>query len=155
MFALIDMTDSNNLYVYDSTTGELFWKEQGEQKVIMDLCFNAYPGENTFVTVGYRHIQFWHPEYKNFEKGQFQGKGPLTSFSCASFDSSGVCYTGGANGRVYVWSKQQLQATIALSFSSAGPVNCIRWVDGQLYTGFKDGTVAIINTASNTVEKTI
>jgi hypothetical protein len=31
----------------------------------------------------------------------------------------------------------------------------MRWVDGSLYTGFKDGTLAVINSASNTVDRTL
>ena len=36
----------------------------------------------------------------------------LTSFSCVVSDANGKFYTGGANGLIYVWKKNQLQVTI-------------------------------------------
>jgi WD40 repeat protein len=77
----------------------------------------------------------------------------MTSFACVAYDSNGVCYTGGANSQIYVWNGRDLSSTIKAH--SAGFICALRFVEGKLYSGGKDGKMAVINTQSLQVEKTI
>ena len=64
----------------------------------------------------------------------------MTSHACVTWDSDGVCYTGGSNGKVYIWGGDDgrtCQGTMPTSHK--GFVSAIRFVDGKLYSGGKDG----------------
>jgi hypothetical protein len=119
-------------------------KDKGDTNKIFDICFSAKPGENTFATAGSKHIKFWYPDQMKGEKGLFGGNGELTSFACVAYDNNGVCYTGGCNSLIYVWKTRELSTTIKAH--SGGFICALRFVDGKLYSGGKDGNMAIINT---------
>lgn len=128
-------------------------KEKGDTSKIFDICFSSKPGDNSFGTAGSKHIKFWNVDTMKGEKGLFGGKGEMTSFACIAYDNNGVAYTGGTNSLVYVWNGRDLSSTIKAH--TGGFICALRFVDGKLYSGGKDGNMAIINTSSLTVEKTI
>lgn len=153
LVACVDISDDHNVYVFDVDSGALKMKEKGDTNKIFDVCFSAKPGENTFATAGSKHIKFWYPDQMKGEKGLFQGKGEMTSFACVAYDNNGVCYTGGCNSQIYVWNGKELSSTIKAH--SGGFICALRFAEGKLFSGGKDGKVAIINTSSLSVEKTL
>lgn len=153
LVALVDISDDHNVYVYDVATGAPKMKEKGDTNKIFDICFSAKPGDNNFATAGSKHIKFWYPDQLKGEKGLFEGKGEPTSFACVAYDSNGVCYTGAVNSLIYVWNGRNLVNTIKAH--SAGFICALRFAEGKLYSGGKDGKMAIINTQTLAVEKSL
>jgi microtubule-associated protein-like 6 len=153
LVACVDISDDHNVYVYEVETGALKMKDKGDTNKIFDICFSAKAGDHTFATAGSKHIKFWYPDQVKSEKGLFSGKGEMTSFACVAYDSNGVCYTGGCNSLIYVWGQRELTSTIKAH--SGGFICALRFAEGKLYSGGKDGNVAIINTQSLSVEKTL
>lgn len=86
------------------------------------------------------------------------GSHPQTSFACVTYDSDGVCYAGGSNSKIYVWKPEPepdyrtCHATI--EGHGKGFICTIRWENGKLFSGGKDGKVLMTDTTSLNVEKT-
>lgn len=150
---MVDLHDEHNVYVYDVESGALKMKDKGDTNKIFDICFTAKPGDYSFGTAGSKHVKFWNAESLKGEKGLFEGKGEMTSFACIAYDNNGVAYTGGVNSLIYVWNGKNLSSTIKAH--SGGFICALRFVEGKLYSGGKDGNMVITNTSSLTVEKTI
>lgn len=146
LVAMADLHNDHFVSVYDVESGSLKMKEKGDTNKIFDICFSNKPGDNTFATAGSKHIKFWYPDQMKSEKGLFMGKGQQTSFACVAYDNNGVCYTGGSNSLIYVWNGRELKETIKAH--QPGFVCALRFVDGKLYSGGKDGNMCIINTQS-------
>lgn len=104
--ALADRHDQHNVYLYTVSTGVGINAVGGANK-IFDICFSAAPGDNSFVTAGAKHVKFWD-ESCTGKGGVFGSAGEITSFACAAYDDQGTCYTGGANGLIYVWKGSSL-----------------------------------------------
>lgn len=152
--ACVDLSDTHNIYFFDADSGALIWKETGDNKKIFDVAFNFSTGNDlTAVTVGTRHIKFWQPLVKD-KKGGIFGKADQTSFACVTFDTNGVAYTGGANSILYVWESRENPKTIT-GAHKGGFICSVKWANGKLYSGGKDGQVSITDTTSLTVEKSI
>lgn len=110
------------------------------------------PGDESFTTVGAKHIKFWDQSLKS-NNGIFGQAGEQTSFACAAYDESGLCYTGGSNGQIYVWKGKTLQQT--LKFHTGGFVGSLRYNVGKIFSGGKDGKVNVISTETLEIESTI
>ena len=74
----------------------------------------------------------------------------MTSFTSATFDGEGNCYTAGANGQVYVWRSRELRKTILTHEGNF--VSAIKYADGKLYCGGKDGKLVIVSTTTQTYD---
>lgn len=153
LVACVDLHDEHNVYVYDVDTGAIKMREKGDTNKIFDICFSAKPGDNSFGTAGSKHVKFWNADSMKNEKGIFGGKGEQTSFACIAYDSKGVAYTGGVNSQIYVWNGRDLQSTIKAH--QGGFICALRFAEGKLFSGGKDGNMAIVNVDSLSVEKTI
>ena len=151
--ALVDLHDDHNVYVYDVESGSLKMKEKGDTNKIFDICFSARPGDYSFGTAGSKHVKFWNVDTLKSEKGLFGQKGEATSFACIAYDNNGVAYTGGTNSMIYVWNGRELSST--LKAHDAGFICALRWIDGKLYSGGKDGQLVITNTSTMAIEKKI
>ena len=149
--AMVDRSDNHNVYVFDMQSG-VGSSASGDTNKIFDLAFSARPGDNSFVTVGAKHIKFWTTDLQS-KRGIFGQSGEQTSFSCAAYDDQGVAYTGGANGSIYVWNGNTLTSTFKAH--NGGFVGAMRFGNGKLYSGGKDGFVRIWNTATQTEESNI
>ena len=150
--ALVDRHDQHNVYVFDVASGAGS-SQPGDTNKIFDLAFSARPGDNSFATVGSKHIKFWSPSPIKGNKGIFGTAGEMTSFACAAWDDQGVLYAGGANSLIYVWADGKCTGTIKAH--TGGFISAIRWVGGKLYSGGKDGFVRIINTSTQQEESNI
>lgn len=100
------------------------------------------------MTCGVKHIKFWYINEKDVKKGLFMGKGDPTNFPCCTYSDAGVPFTGGCNGEVYEWEGRSLKDTPAKIVG--GAVHSIRFADGKLYAGGKDGKVYEVNGKTGT-----
>lgn len=151
--ALVDLHDSHNVMVYDLESGALVMTDKGDTGKIFDICFSNKPGDYSFGTAGTKHIKFWNVDTRKAEKGLFGQKGEATSFACIAYDNNGVAYTGGTNSMIYVWGGRELSST--LKAHDGGFICALRWIDGKLYSGGKDGQMVITNTSTMSIEKKI
>lgn len=99
---LCDMHDDHNVYVYDTDSGSVVYKDKGGQNKILDVAFDESSGSHKFATVGSKHCEFWDVDTQTHNRGLLEGA-PNSSFACVAWDSNGLCYTGGADGKIYVW----------------------------------------------------
>lgn len=99
-FAVADLHDNHKVHCW-SADGSKVFEQKGSNDKILDLAFNRQEGSQNFATAGRKHIAFWDAD-GNKKNGLF-GSNPRTSFSCVSWCKQGKCYTGGANGKLYVW----------------------------------------------------
>ena len=79
----------------------------------------------------------------------------MCSFASVAWDESGVCWSGGSNGKIYCWDdnrtcKDSFQVSKGKEFICA-----LQYVNGKLWAGGKDGMVRCIDTTSKQVEQTI
>lgn len=152
LVAMVDRHDDHNVYVFEAQSGQLIGKTKGDTNRVFDLCFSARQGDTSFVTVGAKHIRFWSANPLDGKRGVF-GSNEQTSFACCAFDDQGVAYAGGANGLIYVWNGTSCSKT--LNFHKGGFIGALRFVEGKIYSGGKDGNLCIINAQSHELEKTI
>lgn len=129
------------------------FKDKGDTNKIHDVCWDAKPGSNRFATAGLKHIYFWDTNGRK-DKGLF-GNFEQTSFACVAWCGEGMCYTGGANSKIYVWGGDDGRTCVATmdNFHKAGFISALRFAEGKLFSGGKDGRVNCIDTHSRAVEK--
>jgi WD40 repeat protein len=151
MIACVDLHNDHNVYVYKTGGSELqlVGKQKGDQNKIHDVAFSQKEGCTRFATAGSKHMYFWNAAENGLDKkkGIYDGA-PMTSFSCATWDADGNCYTGGANSLVYCWDAEERKCTGTIKAHAGGFICAIRYVDGSLWSGGKDGNVHCIDLAS-------
>jgi len=149
--AAVDLHNEHQVYVFDNN-GNAQMKEKGDTNKIHDVCWSAQPGSTRFATAGVKHIYFWDgKDSSSKKKGLFSGK-DQTSFACVAWDDSGKCYTGGSNSLIYVWGGDDGRTCEkTLDFHGKGFICAMRFANGKLFSGAKDGKVNCIDTASHTV----
>ena len=153
--ACVDNSNDHNVYFFKGSTGERIWKEKGDNNKIFDVCFNyGQGGELVACTAGTKHIKFWTPHEQKVQKGLFGDMNLATSFACCAFDDKGLAYTGGSNSNIYIWAGRSLKSRITEAHKG-GFVCAMRFVDGFIYSGGKDGNVTLIDTSNHTVSKCI
>ena len=62
--------------------------------------------DDTFMTVGPKHVYFWNPTASGpnkKKKGTFGGTDKTTNLVCVTYDDKGIAYTGAQNGSIYKW----------------------------------------------------
>jgi microtubule-associated protein-like 6 len=133
--ALADRSDQNNVHVYNTENGEKVFSETTGGEKVMHIVFDL--NSDNFVTVGPKLVTFWSVEEKKGQKGLFESKGEMTSFTSAAYDDKGTCYTGGTNGELYVWPSRELERTVSTHKGSF--VSAVTWYNGKIYCGGKDG----------------
>ena len=153
----VDLHNEHQVYCFDAS-GNMVFKQAGSQSKILDICWDAKPGSSRFATAGKDHVYFWDAKKPGGEKkkGLFGGKGDMTSMACVAWCSEGKCYTGGSNSEIYVWGGddgRQLEKT--MKCHSKGFICALRWADGKLWSGGKDGKVNCIDTHSMSVNNCI
>lgn len=100
LVAMADRHDNHNVYLFDVASGQLKGQDKGDTNRIFDICFSARRGDNKFATAGVKHIKFW--DNMSQKKGIY-GSYEMTSFACVAWNDQDTCFTGGANGSIYVW----------------------------------------------------
>jgi WD40 repeat protein len=119
---------------------------------IFDITFSKKPGHIACWSGGKKHIAYWDVEKGKKKKGIFGGK-EMTSFACITCDDKGTAFAGAANSLIYVWAGNSCKQT--LGFHERGFVGAIVWIDGNLYSGGKDGRVNVIDCSNYSVTKCI
>jgi len=81
------------------------------------------------------------------KKGLF-GSNEQTSFACTAWDNNGTCYSGGSNGKIYVWGGDDGRSCEKTLDLHKGFICAMRFANGKLFSGAKDGKVHMIDTGS-------
>jgi len=154
MVCAVDLHNDHNVYCYDGS-GNMVFKDKGDQNKIHDVAWDKKPGSKRFCSAGVKHIYFWDAAQSGGDKtkGLYSGA-EQTSFACATWDSDGKCYTGGANGSIYIWGGDDGRTCEGTIKAHKGFVSAIRFIDGKLYSGGKDGKINVIDTSSKQIEAT-
>lgn len=111
---------------------------------VVDIQWSKKPNDLRFSAVTTRSLQFWHPAdatKKLYKNGTFGQKFPQTKFLCSTFDSDGLCYSGGANGSVHCWD-QRGELGLVLK-AHAGECTAVACNQGMLISTGKDFKVTI------------
>jgi len=148
--AAVDLHNEHQVYVFDNQGNQVL-KQKGDTNMIHDVCWDNKPGSKRFSTAGKKHMYFWDASDATGDKkkGIF-GSNEQTSFSGTAWDSNGLCYSGGSNGKIYVWGGdggRMCEKTI--DGLHKGFVCAIRFAEGKLWTGAKDGKVHCIDTTTH------
>ena len=122
----------------------------------MDVAWDQKPGSKRFASAGRKHIAFWDASQPGGKKtkGLFSGH-DMTSFACVTWGDDGTCYTGGSNGSVYIWGGDDGRKCEGTIKAHKGFISAIRFVNGKLFTGGKDGKLNCIDTNTKTIESTL
>ena len=153
--AAVDLHNEHQVYVYDQD-GNCVWKEKGDTNKIHDVCWDAAPGSKRLATGGVKHIYFWNASDATGDKkkGLFNGK-EQTSFAAVAFDDQGQCWAGGSNGSVYIWGGDDGRTCTDQLDAGKGFISAMRFAEGKMFSGGKDGNVNVWDTASKSITNTI
>jgi WD40 repeat protein len=153
--ALTDNHNDHNLWIYDVESQSKVKKEKCGPDRIYHVAWSTKDGECKVATAGVKHFAVWDLDAAKFKKrkGIYGGNGNPTSHCCVTWDNDGKCYTGGANSHIYIWEDRELKSNYDVH--GKGFVCAIKWVDGKIVSGAKDGKVVISDPSSGTAEKTI
>ena len=108
------LDENHMIVVWDWRRGEKLATTRGHKDKIFVVKWNPFEAEK-LVTVGVKHIKFWTMAGGGFtnSRGRFGTVAKVDSMLCVTFGKTAdVCFTGGANGHIYVWSGVNLQKTI-------------------------------------------
>ena len=153
--AMCDNHNDHNIFVFDLAKGTQVKKDKTGPDRIYHMAWSLKKDDSIIATAGEKHFAVWDLNADSFKKkkGIYGNKGKPTSHSCVCWDDTGNAYSGGANSWIYVWAGQNLTKTNDVN--GTGFVGAIRWCDGKIVSGAKDGKVVISNPEDGTAEKTI
>lgn len=154
---LVALTDNNNghhLWVFDIESQAKVKKVKSGPDRIYHVGWSKKEGDSLIALAGSKHYSVWdmNDSFKK-RKGIHGDNGKPTSHCCVTWDDQGIAYTGGANSHIYMWEGRNLKGTYDVH--GRGFVCAIRYVDGKIVSGAKDGKVVISNPAEKTAERTI
>lgn len=154
LIACVDLHNEHQVHVFDVSTGASCLKAKGDTNKIYDIKFSQQPGSTSFCTVGNKHCYFWDAAESggNKKKGLFKNH-DMTSFACVAYDNEGKAYTGGSNSLIYKWEGRDCVQTIAAH--DKGFICTMRWNNGTLYSGGKDGNIVLLRTSDCSVQQRI
>lgn len=155
LVAMTDNHNDHNLWVFDVDSEKNVKKDKCGPDRIYHIAFSLKDGENVIATAGIKHFATWDLDAASFKKrkGIYGDAGKPTSHCCVAWDKDGTCYTGGANSHIYVWKDKELQSTYDVH--GEGFVCAIKWSDGKIISGAKDGLVVVSDPSSGTAERSI
>ena len=132
------------------------FKQKGDQNKIHDIAWDAKPGSTRFMTGGVKHVYFWDRSDGTGGKtrGLWDGN-EQTSFACVTWDNNGKAYGGGSNGRIYTYGGSDGRTCEGTMKHHVGFVCALKFHNGNLYSGAKDGKLCQINIGNSQVTKTI
>lgn len=157
MVAMTDNSNDHNLSVYDIATEKKVAGDKTGPDRIYHISWSKKAGESVVATAGCKHIAHWDLDNKfKKRKGVHGDAGKPTSHCSITWDDQGNCYSGGANSRIYHWKYEscfKLQKTYDVH--GRGFCCAIRYCDGKVLSGAKDGKVIISNPESGEAERSI
>lgn len=155
LLALADNHNDHHLWVFDADTGAKLKKENGGPDRIYHVGWSQQEGDSIICSVGVKHCEFWDLNASKFRgrRGIYGDAGRPTSHCCVAWDAEGNCYSGGANSHIYCWSDRKLQKTYDVH--GRGFVCAIKFADGKIVSGAKDGKVVVSDPKSGDAERSI
>ena len=152
--ALTDNHNDHHLWVFDIDSGKKLQKSKTGGDRIYHVSWSKKEGDDIVATAGSKHFAVWdlNDGFKK-RKGIHGGNGNPTSHCCVTWDDKGIAYTGGANSHIYIWEGKSLQGTYDVH--GRGFVCAIRYIDGKIISGAKDGKVVISCPVEKKAERTI
>lgn len=156
--ACVDHHNDHHVVIYNIKRGKQLLHLEGGKESIIHVAWSKKADDLRFATVGLKELKFWNPAdatKRLYTKGTFGTKGKITSFTSATFDAEGTCYSAGANGMIYTWDSQGQLDKILKAHSSE--ITAIVHENEKLISGGKDGKIVIYSTKGGeyTLEKTI
>ena len=153
--AMTDNSNDHNLYVFEIDSQKCYKNEKTGGYRVYHIQWSQKPGESVIGLAGVKHFALWDLDASKFKasKGLYMGNGKPTTHCCIAFDGEGNAYTGGANSHIYCWKGRELNKNYDVH--GKGFVCAIRYLDGKVYSGAKDGRVVISNPESGEAERTI
>ena len=154
MVALTDNHNDHHVWVFEVGSQKCCKKQKTGGNRIYHVAWSQKDGENCFAMAGSKSFYLLDVD-NSFEckKGIHGGNGKPTSHCCVTWDKAGNAYTGGANSHIYVWEGRNLKRTYDVH--GRGFVCAIRYIDGQIISGAKDGKVVISDPAEGCAKRTI
>ncbi|CAH1792746.1 unnamed protein product [Owenia fusiformis] len=140
--ASVGLDDNHTIVVWDWKKGEKLATTRGHKDKIFVIKWNPHE-QNKLVTVGVKHIKFWTQTGGGFtsNRGTFGNVAKLDTMMCITYGKSpDLVYTGGGNGKVYIWSGNTLSKAVK---AHDGPCFAMHSLDKGFVTGGKDGMVAL------------
>ncbi|XP_046338524.1 echinoderm microtubule-associated protein-like 6 isoform X1 [Haliotis rufescens] len=138
----VGLDDNHSVVVWDWKKGEKLATTRGHKDKIFVVKWN--PFENSkLVTVGVKHIKFWSQTGGGFtsNRGTVGKVAKLCDMLCVAYGKTAdVCFSGGSDGNVFIWSGITLQKTVK---AHEGPVFAMHSLDKGFVTGGKDGVIGL------------
>ncbi|XP_074647902.1 echinoderm microtubule-associated protein-like 6 [Tubulanus polymorphus] len=140
--ASVGLDDNHCIVVWDWRKGEKLATTRGHKDKIFVIKWNPFD-HTQLVTVGIKHIKFWVQAGGGFtsKRGTFGTVAKLDTMLCVTYGKDAeTCYSGGANGEVYVWQNNTVTRTIK---AHEGPCFAMHCLDRGFVTGGKDGIIGL------------
>lgn len=152
--ALTDNHNDHHLWVFEVGSGDKVKKDKTGPDRIYHVAWSKKGGDAVVACAGAKHFSVWdlNDGFKK-RKGIHGDKGKPTSHCCVTWDDNGMCYTGGANSHIYCWEGRDLSGHYDVH--GRGFVCAIRYVDGKIISGAKDGKVVISCPKEQKAERSI
>jgi len=113
-------------------------KDKSGPDLIFDLAFTKKDGCYDLWSAGRKHFAHWDIQKGKKQKGIYNRVSGQTSHSCVTSCPSGGAYSGGSNSKVHIWEERTLKQVVDCHKGFCG---AIKWVEGSLYSGGKDGII--------------
>jgi len=103
--AVADTSDECKVYTFIVDTHEEKYSGPSQAGHVKAIAWSRNKSDYTFCTIGKKSVKFWYPLKKKKAPllCQMPSIGMTTDFFCVVYDNKGICYTGGANGYIYIW----------------------------------------------------
>jgi hypothetical protein len=96
-------------------------------------------------TVGIKHIYFWFgAEGYDKKRGIFGSAGKMCDMTTVQFLANGKAVTGGTNGAIYLWDRNNCERSIDIHAGNAAN-HTLRIVDGKILAGGSDKKLHVLN----------
>ncbi|KAK3093757.1 hypothetical protein FSP39_019782 [Pinctada imbricata] len=140
--ASVGLDDNHCIVVWDWRKGEQLATTRGHKDKIFVIKWNPFE-QSKLVTVGAKHIKFWTQTGGGFTsvRGTFGKISKTCDMLCAVYGKAAdICFSGGADGHVYIWKESVLQKTVK---ALEGPLFAMHSLDKGFVTGGKDGVIGL------------
>ena len=139
----VGQDDDNSLAIYDWQGKILLTTSKVDKAKVTAV---SWKNDQTFVTVGPKHIKFWSISGRNVngKRGVFGGQTkqePLVSATFA-YQNNQYCVTGSKSGNLYVWTGESAGKPIK---AHNGEVAALLANKSVIYSGGDDGVVILWN----------
>ncbi|KAL5463172.1 hypothetical protein EMCRGX_G032049 [Ephydatia muelleri] len=140
--ASVGLDDDHCIVVWNWSKGEKLATTRGHKDKIFMIKWDPH-SQDQLVTVGVKHIKFWTQAGGGFtsKRGIFGKVEKIDTMLCVVYGTTGgVVFSGGADGKVYHWSKSALTTTVD---AHKGPVYVLGNIEKGFLSGGKDGLVIL------------